>query len=55
MRLNVFRTPSIYPEIAHMRIAYEDGIRKQTEEYWRGRITEEIRQSLSCTCGGNNG
>jgi len=25
-----------------MRIAWQDGIRKQTEEYWRAKITAEI-------------
>jgi hypothetical protein len=26
-----------------MRISYEDGIRNETEEYWRTKIASEIR------------
>ena len=30
------------PFISHMRIAWQDGIRKNTEEYWRAKIAAEI-------------
>jgi hypothetical protein len=30
------------PFISHMRIAYEDGIRNLTEQFWRDRIASEF-------------
>ena len=42
MKLNIFSHLSSEPFIPHMRIAWQDGIRKQTEEYWRAKITAEI-------------
>jgi hypothetical protein len=30
------------PFISHMRISYEDNIRKSTEEYWRNKIALEF-------------
>jgi len=33
-----------------MRISYEDGIRNQTEEYWRKQIANEIRSYKIETC-----
>ena len=32
----------IDPFISHMRISYEDNIRRLTEEYWRGKIASEF-------------
>jgi hypothetical protein len=32
-----------------MRIAYEDGLRKQTEEYWRGKIAGEVLRKFPHT------
>ncbi len=43
MKFNRFRGLSTDPFISHMRISYEDGIRNQTEEYWRKQIANEIR------------
>ncbi len=45
MNFNKFRGLSTDPFISHMRISYEDGIRNQTEEYWRTTIASEIRNS----------
>ena len=42
MRLNIFRNPHIDSTIAHMRIAYEENMRKETEQYWRSFIAREI-------------
>jgi len=43
MNLNRFRGLPTDPFISHMRISYEDGIRNETEEYWRKKIANEIR------------
>jgi hypothetical protein len=43
MIFNRFRGLSTDPFISHMRISYEDGIRNETEEYWRTKIASEIR------------
>ena len=32
----------IDPFISHMRISYEDNIRRLTEEYWRDKIASEF-------------
>lgn len=42
MKFNRIFTLPCDPFISHMRIAYEDGIRKQTEEYWRAKIAGEV-------------
>jgi hypothetical protein len=41
MNLNIFSDFSSEPFIAHMRIAWQDEIRKQTEKYWRGVLEKE--------------
>lgn len=46
MKLNRFFPLPCDPFISHMRIAYEDGLRKQTEEYWRTTIVNEILQRI---------
>jgi hypothetical protein len=43
MNFNNIKGLAIDPFISHMRISYEDGIRNQTEEYWRNKIAAEIR------------
>lgn len=43
MTFNKVKCPPIDPFISHMRIAYEEGIRNQTENYWRTKIANEIR------------
>lgn len=43
MIFNRFRGLPSDPFISHMRIAYEEGIINQTEEYWRKKIANEIR------------
>lgn len=30
------------PFVTHMRLMYEDNMRKDTESYWRERISKEI-------------
>lgn len=46
MRFNVFRNSPIDPIISHMRIGWEEGIRKQTETYWRGVLEKEYQDRL---------
>jgi hypothetical protein len=42
MRVNVFRQPSMEPFVTHMRLLYEDNMKKDTESYWRNKISKEI-------------
>lgn len=49
MKLNRFFPLPCDPFISHMRIAYEDGIRKQTEEHWRGKIAGEVLRKFPHT------
>lgn len=46
MKINRFFPLPCDPFISHMRIAYEDAIRKETEEYWRNIIAQEVRGQL---------
>lgn len=47
MRLNLFRNPAVDPYVSHMRVVYEDNMRKQTEEYWRQKIAIEIQKEIN--------
>jgi hypothetical protein len=42
MRLNIFRNPAIDAQVGYLIDSYQDALRKQTEEYWRNKITEEF-------------
>lgn len=42
MRLNRFNYPTMEPFVTHMRLLYEDNMRKDTESFWRERISKEI-------------
>jgi hypothetical protein len=42
MKVNIFRQPSMEPFVTHMRLLYEDNMKKDTESYWRERISKEI-------------
>lgn len=53
LRLNIFHNPHIESYIASYRIAHEDNMRKNTEEFWRGRIALEILES--CVAHRNGG
>lgn len=55
MRFNVFRNLPTDPIISHMRIGWEEGIRKQTEDYWRDKITQEIAQRVNRIAKENGG
>lgn len=46
MKLNRIFSLPCDPFISHMRIAYEDGLRKETEEYWRDTIAREVLEQL---------
>lgn len=47
MKLNLFRNPAVDPYVSHMRVIYEDNMRKQTEEYWRQKIAIEIQKEIN--------
>lgn len=47
MKLNLFRNPAVDPYVSHMRVIYEDSMRKQTEEYWRQKIATEIQNEIN--------
>jgi len=42
MHINKLSSISFDPFISHMRIAWQDSIRKDTEEYWRSTIAQEV-------------
>ena len=44
--MNKIKNIPIDPFISHMRIAYEDGIRNETEAYWRERIIQECLTAI---------
>lgn len=46
MKINRSSHISGDPFISHMRISYEDSIRKQTEEFWRNTIASEITEKF---------
>jgi len=43
MKFNIFRNPNIDKQVKNLLDKFEDEINKQTEEYWRTVIAEEIR------------
>ena len=45
-KINIFRNPFIDTQVGMLVDAYEDGLRKQTEEYWRKTIAQEIRSAI---------
>ena len=42
MRFNIFRNPFIDVQVGMLLSSFDDGIRKQTESYWREVISKEI-------------
>lgn len=55
MRINIFRNPHIDAQVGYLLDSMIDARRKETEEYWRSTITDEIKKSLvTCQCGGTN-
>ena len=53
MKLNLFRNPAVDPYVSHMRVVYEDNMRKQTEEYWRRKIATDIQNEVNFHAWGN--
>jgi len=47
VKLNLFRNPAVDPYVSHMRVIYEDNMRKQTEEYWRQKIAIDIQNEIN--------
>jgi hypothetical protein len=47
MRLNIFRNPFIDVQARFLLDAHADGIRKQTEDYWRNAIADEIMRDFA--------
>lgn len=41
-KFNIFRNPFIETQVGYLLDAYDDGLRKQTEEYWRTKIAGEV-------------
>lgn len=44
--MNIFRNPFIEAQVGYLLDAYDDGLRKQTEEYWRQTIVNEVLQRI---------
>ena len=42
MRFNIFRNPYVDAQVNMLLSSFDDGIRNQTEEYWRDKIAQEI-------------
>ena len=47
MKLNIFRNPFIDAQVGYFLDSLVDARRKETEAYWRNKITEEILSGLS--------
>ena len=43
-KLNIFRNPFIDTQVAMLIDAYDEGLRRQTEFYWRNKIAKEIEE-----------
>ena len=46
---NIFRNPFVDVQVRMLLDSYDDGLRKQTESYWRNKIADEILD-LSPSC-----
>jgi hypothetical protein len=57
MKINIFRNPFIDAQVGFLIDSYEDGLRKQTESYWRKVIDKEYEDLLNLEYwrGYNNG
>ena len=42
MRVNIFRNPFVDAQVSMLLGSFDDGIRNQTEQYWREKISQEI-------------
>jgi hypothetical protein len=42
MKMNIFRNPFVDVQVKMLMDSYDDGLRKQTESYWRNKIANEI-------------
>lgn len=42
MRFNIFRNPFVDAQVSMLLGSFDDGIRNQTEQYWREKISQEI-------------
>ena len=42
MKFNIFRNPFVDVQVGMLLSSFDDGIRKQTESYWRDTISKEI-------------
>lgn len=45
-RLNIFRNHNIDAQVGYLMDAYDQGLRKQTETYWRDTIAAEIKTKI---------
>lgn len=42
MRINIFRNPFVDSQVSFLLDNLDEARKKQTEEYWRAKITDEI-------------
>ena len=42
MKFNIFRNPFVDNQVKYLMDSFDGGMRKQTEDYWRRTIAEEI-------------
>jgi len=42
VKFNIFRNPFVDVQVGMLLSSFDDGIRKQTESYWRDTISKEI-------------
>lgn len=47
MRFNIFRNKRIDAQVSYLMDNFDSAIAKQTEQYWREKISEEIYKSCS--------
>jgi hypothetical protein len=42
VKFNIFRNPNVDARVKMLLSSFDDGIRNQTEQYWRNTISQEI-------------
>lgn len=46
MRINIFRNPHIDAQVGYLIDSMVDSRRKETEKFWRQKITQEILENI---------
>ena len=52
-RFNIFRNRNIDTQVSYLLQSFEDGLNRQTEDYWRKTIAEQIYDA--CPSAGKSG